>query len=836
MSPHLTWPTFVIPLLAFLISVPPSWAQVTTSTDLLKLIEARSLNQQAIAAYDAGRYDEALPLLQRALAIHESTLGPEHSSTTTSLNNLAEVLEAQGRYGEAEPLYRRALTIRESIIREGDLGEYYPESISTLNRFALASMGNERNDLALAATSLNQLANLLHVQGRHNEAEPLHRSALAINELVLGENHPTTATSLNSLALVLHAQARYDEAEFLYRRALAIHNPDSPDHAHSPTANTLNNLAMLLRDQGRYAEAAPLFEQAVSIYESVRGQIDHTVRRHYLATRLSAYQNLISTRLRLGEPEHALAFVEQSTARLLAEKVTAGNYSRKIHSDMFRALYQDMDRAAETGDTLVISASEARLINDIRMQGSIKTGQTLISALQEGLSETEALIVYANAGAGTGLAVFVLTREGLVALEVPDSAFNADAFATYRDQLVGLSRQMRVRRQRQRAAAGLAPEAARGLYVFEAIVQFYRRLLVEDRQPADTTTDNATAREDLARRFYDLLIAPVEAHLTGKTELIIVPSGPLGFLPFETLVGPDGQYLAETHHVRYAPSATVLYNLRDRDHIGTDRAPLLAFGGALYESGSSVSRSAAANDTTRYANAAQVEAAQRRAYADLSLGGDLDGNGFDGTYDALGYGRWSDLPGSRSEVNGLAATVPGAEVVTGPKVSEAEVKRRSEAGELAQYRLLHFATHGLVVPEVPELSALVLSQDSTRNAADGEDGYLRMNEIAQLNLSADVVTLSACETGLGQLVRGEGVVGLTQAFIEAGAGGVSTSLWQVNDQSTSVFMQAVYRAVQEEGLSFAEAHTAVKRGFTRGDYLDAWRAPYYWAPYVYYGP
>jgi CHAT domain-containing protein len=274
----------------------------------------------------------------------------------------------------------------------------------------------------------------------------------------------------------------------------------------------------------------------------------------------------------------------------------------------------------------------------------------------------------------------------------------------------------------------------------------------------------------------------------------------------------------------------VLHNLRQRNREdATDRRPLLAFGGAIYEENASARRPAL-RDTARYANAAQIEAAQRRAYADLSRGGDLKG-----TYDALGYGTWADLPGTRAEVAALAETVPGAEVVTGPEVSESEIKRRSATGDLARYRLLHFATHGLVVPEVPELSALVLSQDSTRNAAAVEDGYLRLSEITQLELNADVVMLSACETGLGQLVRGEGVVGLTQAFIEAGARGVSASLWQVSDRSTSVFMQEVYRKVHDEDLSFAEAYTEVKRGFIRGDYLDAWRAPYYWAPYVYYG-
>jgi len=170
-------------------------------------------------------------------------------------------------------------------------------------------------------------------------------------------------------------------------------------------------------------------------------------------------------------------------------------------------------------------------------------------------------------------------------------------------------------------------------------------------------------------------------------------------------------------------------------------------------------------------------------------------------------------------------------VVTGAEVSEATLKERSASGDLAQYRMLHVATHGLVVPEVPELSALVLSQTDT----GAEDGYLRMAEIADLTLQADVVTLSACETGLGQFVRGEGVVGLSQAFFEAGTNGLSVSLWQVADRSTSALMRGVYRRVANDGVPFDAALTAVKRAFLRGDYGERYRAPYYWAPFVYYG-
>ena len=150
-----------------------------------------------------------------------------------------------------------------------------------------------------------------------------------------------------------------------------------------------------------------------------------------------------------------------------------------------------------------------------------------------------------------------------------------------------------------------------------------------------------------------------------------------------------------------------------------------------------------------------------------------------------------------------------------------------------RYKVLHFATHGLVVPAVPELSAVVLSQFKKEQGV--EDGYLRMGEIAELDIQADFVNLSACETGLGKIYGGEGVVGLTQSFLIAGANGLSVSLWQVADVSTSRFMVAMYESVQKKSMGYADAITEVKRRFIRGDFGDKYRFPYYWAPFVYYG-
>ena len=158
------------------------------------------------------------------------------------------------------------------------------------------------------------------------------------------------------------------------------------------------------------------------------------------------------------------------------------------------------------------------------------------------------------------------------------------------------------------------------------------------------------------------------------------------------------------------------------------------------------------------------------------------------------------------------------------------MKTMSKNGELKKYRVIHFATHGFVVPEMPELSALVLSQ--FKKEIKGEDGYLTMGEILDLNIECDFINLSACETGLGKIAGGEGIVGLTQSFLLAGANGISVSLWSVADESTKDFMIGVYKLVNEKKFGYKEAIIEMKRRFIAD---KKWDSPYFWAPFVYYG-
>jgi tetratricopeptide (TPR) repeat protein len=242
-------------------------------------------NLRALVLRALGKFNEVEPLYKRTLTIREKVLGPDHPDVATSFNNLALFYYNQGKYAKAEQLHQQALAIREKA-----LGPDHPDMAASLNNLALLNEAQGRyveaeqlykRSLVIYEKTLgpnhpsvagvfNNLAELYCVQGKHIQAEQLHQQALAIREKTLGSNHPDVAHSLNNLAELYRTQGRYTEAEPLFQQSLAIMEktlgPDHPD-----VAASLNNSANLYHVQGKYAQAEPLYMRALAIREKILG-------------------------------------------------------------------------------------------------------------------------------------------------------------------------------------------------------------------------------------------------------------------------------------------------------------------------------------------------------------------------------------------------------------------------------------------------------------------------------------------------------------------------------------------------------------------------------------
>ena len=300
-----------------------------------------------------------------------------------------------------------------------------------------------------------------------------------------------------------------------------------------------------------------------------------------------------------------------------------------------------------------------------------------------------------------------------------------------------------------------------------------------------------TYRNDL----YNALIKPALPHIPEHIQnLIIVPDGTLGFLPFDILrEDSDSPDLGETYRLSLSlsVSASML-----REEPSPQNLPILAFGGASYEPDRTDQRpDIYENDPNRI--------------------------------------LWRDLPGTEVEVRMLEQLVPSAadiRVFVGSDVSEAQIKRFSAEGELKKYPILHFATNSYFREEDLERAGLVLSEVSGL-LDNGEDGYLTIPEIAALDLNARLVMLSGCDTGLGVLFRGDGMVSMYSAFLLAGSHYVGVGLWEISDDATVEFMTRFYGKVLNEGKTFREAFYLVKNEFRQH---DRWSHPYYWSAFVLY--
>ncbi|HSR81517.1 MAG TPA: CHAT domain-containing tetratricopeptide repeat protein, partial [Hyphomicrobiaceae bacterium] len=817
---------------------------------------ARDLNNLAQLLRTANRLAEAEPLMRRALDIDEKAFGPKHPNVAIDLNNLAGVLKATNRLTEAEALYRRALAINEEsfgaehpsvAITMSNLGDVLKathrlaEAEAFYRRSLLINEKSYGSEHPHVAVALNNLALALLAADRFAEAEPLFRRALTINEANYGPDHPNVAKGLDNLGLLLNATNRRAEAEPLFRRALTIlvrsFGPEHPD-----VAVSLSNLAILRAELGDWAEAAGLHRRAKPIMTAgnrregadsgltkavladntwaLRGSARAVFHAdpETLAAREEAFE-LAQWALQTGAAD-ALAQMSVRFAKgtgplavLVRERqdLVARRQGETLRLDV--AAGRADAKAAEEARTAIaaldvkLAAIDARLSAEFKDYAELANPKPLtIAATQALLTPTEALVVFLDVRRVGSLAeetlTWVVTKKavrwrsislGTDALSESVAALRCGLDASSWNNPANWPQESAVDKQR------IAEQQARRARCKE--------LLGRD----VSTTDGPPFDLSKSHELYQALLEPF-ADLTNGKHLIIVPSGPLTRLPFHVLVTrpvdpsltgmaryQKAAWLVLQQPVTVLPSVGSLQALR-RLPPSQAHEPYIAFGNPLLLGAAGNDRSAWGKQ--RCAQPAGIRAAEGRASArrGVSLR----------AVDLAELRAQEPLPETADELCAVAEALGAAAresdtIWLGERATERNLKRLSREGKLARYRVVHFATHGLLSGESEAIlkakaePALILTppeEGTPASELEEDDGLLTASEVAQLELDADWVVLSACNTAAGEKGDAEALSGLARAFFYAKARVLLVSHWPVNSDAAVKLTTRTFEALK----------------------------------------
>ncbi|MEM7356789.1 MAG: CHAT domain-containing protein, partial [Acidobacteriota bacterium] len=316
-----------------------------------------------------------------------------------------------------------------------------------------------------------------------------------------------------------------------------------------------------------------------------------------------------------------------------------------------------------------------------------------------------------------------------------------------------------------------------------------------------------------ARALSDSILQPVAARLAQARRLIIIPDGALHYVPFSILPHPrTGERMLASHPITYTGSAAVLDALRMRGASRQAAAKtLLVVADPAFTPGEARAPPATHPAATHSAN---VAGASMSTLARAARAFDL--------------ADVPPLPFSRREAESILNLIPGPQshALLGPEATAEAIQQ----APLRHYRILHIATHGLLNDRQPELSGLILARSPAGDTL--QPTLLRVPEIRRLELRAELVVLSACRTALGREILGEGLVGLPQAFLDAGAQRVLVSLWNVHDQATATLMQRFYEHLLRDEIPAQEALRRAQRTVAG---MPRWSSPFFWAGFVLIG-
>ncbi len=746
---------------------------------------AKSLNNLAALYQTMGEYARAEPLYQRALDIWQKKLGKEHPNVATGLNNLAALYKTMGEYARAEPLYRQALDIRKKT-----LGEEHPD----------------------VATSLNNLALLYDSMGEYARAEPLFKGALKIFKKTLGEKHPLVATSLNNLAGLYQTMGEYARAEPLYRQALEIRKKTLGEE-HPDVANSLNNLAWLYESMGEYARAEPLYKQALFIaiqndeplaLWTVQGNLSALLaKQNQLDAAIlwgkQAVNLFQTTRLKARKMDKQLqkSFLKQEGDKyqalaenlLTRQRLSEAQQVLTMHKEREYADFVQRDPKSDPRQTRVTYtdfeqtwANQLEAIKTQLAQIGPERNRLKLNAKEPDLSETEKqrLAVLNNQLQG-------LEKDFYRFLEQAEQAFQTPPPVQFKGQpqpssLPALQKWLKQLGNGVVLLEYLVTKEKLHLLVTTTDKQIHRTVLVskDDLNQSITRFRNLmnvdktdTNSKPESASLYNWLIKPIANDLkpANAQTLLLSLDGKLRYLPMAALYDVNcEQYLIEQYTlIRYTQAGK---HLIDRPQ---KRLQLAVVG--------------------------------------LGLSDEIEG--------------FEPLDAVEDELNGIIrqneeddeGVIDGVIYLN----QDFNTDNLQNALQQAEFPFMHIASH-FVFGENEQKSYLLLGDGSQLSLKTLRKDY----QFKYL----DLLTLSACNTAMGDNTTGKEIDGLSVTVQDNGAKAVIATLWPVYDDSTGEFMQRMYKLHVEDELSQAAAIRQTQQEFIEADDYDH---PYYWAPFILMG-
>ena len=524
----------------------------------------------------------------------------------------------------------------------------------------------------------------------------------------------------------------------------------------------------------------------------------------------------------------ALRISEEGRARSLLDMLAEVNaqITEGVPADLLKRKQENLDRQQEIAAQLTgvsVATGEQKKPSDLekeledlqtdfdQIENQIRTASPRYAALtaaqpasladiqQKVLDSKTVMLEYALGNDASYL--FAVTQTGISLFKLPPKADITKLATDFRAQLIPPKLQRRI--------VGIdVAEEQRGLGLSQG--------------PSENVDAFATASNAL----YKVAVEPA-ASLIGDNRLLIVTDGALSYVPFEALVKKAGgadytslDYLIKSNEIVYAPSASVIAAIRSNNAAATTGNSILIVADPVFNA-----------DDPRLKGVRVAERSSEARGLGLALNSAV--NDVTGTEAAAGGLRLARLPGTRAEAEAIAGIARAGGAKAESWIDLAANEEKIDGADVANYRIVHIATHGLLDVERPQFTGVVLSLVGNTTA----DGFVRTDEIFNLKMRPALVMLSACETGLGKEKRGEGVMGLTRAFMYAGAPTVGVSLWSVADKSTAELMTDFYKrllgspvgpAAVSPSAAMRDAQLAMISG-------KKYSAPFYWAPFVLVG-